>query len=82
MMVSMKRLRWKLAEYLEAHELTGYKLREETRLSSNTIYPLIRGTVERIDTKTLQRILAALKSLTGKEVSVCNLLEYEQEKGE
>jgi DNA-binding Xre family transcriptional regulator len=72
-------MRWILREYLEANNLTGYALRKATGLSSNTIYPLVNGTAKATSLATLQKVIAGLRQLTGNAVSVCDLLDYQEE---
>lgn len=70
-------MKWKLKELLERENVTAYQLAKQTGLSVNTIYPLARGEARRISLDTLQTVTEALDGLTGKRVSVCDLLERE-----
>jgi DNA-binding Xre family transcriptional regulator len=70
-------MKWKLKSYLEEHDLTPHQLALESKLSVNTIYPMARGKAARVSLQTLEKVAIALDKLTGKRVSVCDLLERE-----
>jgi DNA-binding Xre family transcriptional regulator len=75
----MASMTWKVKELLDAHELNAFALVNEThgRLSHNTVYALARGEPKRIALDTLLEVITALRKMTGKNISVCDLLEYE-----
>ncbi len=75
----MASMAWKVKEVLEAHDLNAFALVNEThgRLSHNTVYALARGEQKRIALDTLLEVISALRKMTGKSISVCDLLEYE-----
>ncbi len=81
--VDMGTIKWKLAEFLEAHKLTAYRL--ATTLDSHTrtptIYRIAKKNVElsRVDFTVLATVIEGLRELTGKDVSVSDLLEYREE---
>ena len=66
-----------MKELLERENVTAYQLVKQTGLSVNTIYPLARGEARRVSLDTLQTVTNALDGLTGKRVSICDLLERE-----
>lgn len=76
----MARVRWKLREYLEIHGITAYQLGKEmggqTRMPN--LYRVMSAAEgpSRVDLDTLGEIIEVLRRLTGKKVSVCDLLEY------
>ena len=72
-------VRWKVKEYLEAHDLTPYRLMKESGLAQGTVYRLVNGDTRNLNADTLDAAIKALRSLTGKSVSVSDLLEYEEE---
>lgn len=78
----MPHLRWKLRAFLKAHDIPTLRLAKAMgngRVS--TLYRLTSPSPDRVPTRidlpTLERIIAALRDLTGQAVSVCDLLEYE-----
>lgn len=81
--IGMGTIKWKLAEFLEANKLTAYRL--ATTLDSHTraptIYRIAKKDVElsRIDFTVLATVIDGLRELTGKDVSVSDLLEYQAE---
>lgn len=46
-------------------------------VAPNTVYALARATHERVSLEVLDKVMAALEKLTGKRISVCDLLERE-----
>ena len=68
---------WKLAEYLERHDLTPYRLMEHSGLSSNTVYPIARNDAERVSKKVLEKLVLSLRELTGEDVNVGDILTLE-----
>lgn len=81
--IGMGAIRWKLAEFLEANKLTAYRL--ATTLDSHTrtptIYRIAKKDVElsRIDFTVLATVIDGLRELTGKDVTVSDLLEYQED---
>lgn len=73
----MMPVNWKLSEYLERHELTPYRLMEHSGLSSNTVYPIARNDAERVSKKVLERLVVALRELTGENVEIGDILKLE-----
>ncbi|MDQ3397545.1 MAG: helix-turn-helix transcriptional regulator [Deinococcota bacterium] len=78
----MGKVRWKLKQYLEKHNLTAYRLAQTlgTRGRMPTIYRLAREGEEpsRVDLPTLANVIDGLRELTGEDVQVSDLLEYEE----
>ncbi len=81
--IGMGTIKWKLAEFLEANKLTAYRL--ATTLDSHTrtptIYRIAKKGVElsRVDFAVLATVIEGLRELTGKDISVSDLLEYREE---
>lgn len=75
----MIEIRWKLADYLQQHGLTAYRLAKaigsDTRAA--TIYRLARRGEEpsRVDLPTLQNVIMGLRNLTGESVTLDDLFE-------
>jgi DNA-binding Xre family transcriptional regulator len=72
-------VRWKLKEYLEAHNLTAYQLWKASGLSKTGVYNLVtpKG-LERatgVEFGTLAKLISGLEKLTGRCVSLDDLLE-------
>lgn len=70
-------LRLNLGGYLQRHRLTAYRLAKavDGRVSANTVYALARKPAQRIDLSTVGEVLEALGHLTGKPVSITDMLE-------
>ena len=81
--IGMGAIKWKLAEFLEANKLTAYRL--ATTLDSHTrtptIYRIAKKDVDlsRVDFTVLATVIDGLRELTGKDVTVSDLLEYREE---
>lgn len=76
----MSVLRWTLADFLAEHEITAYALGKAMGTSyMNTVYRLARRGHEpsRIDLPTLVTVLDGLRTLTGKDVQISDILHYE-----
>lgn len=75
--------RWKLPEYLEANEITPYRLGVE--LGGHKRIPVIYRLAKkdkpptRVDLDTLGELIKGLRALTGKDVQLSDLLEYNPE---
>ena len=81
--IGMGTVRWKLNKFLEAHDLTAYRLATtlDTHTRAPTIYRLAKKDVElsRIDFNVLATVIDGLRELTGEEVTISDLLEYQEE---
>lgn len=78
-MSGMSEVRWRLADYLAEHGLSAYALGKATGITRmNTIYRIARRGNEptRVDLPTLALVLDGLTRLTGKRVSLLDVLEY------
>jgi hypothetical protein len=81
--VDVARIKWKLPEYLEQRDITAYKLGAELGGHKRipAVYRLINKTdpPSRVDFQTLANVIQALKTLTGEDVALTDLLEYEDD---
>jgi len=76
----MPNVRWRLADYLERHGLTAYALGKEIGITRmNTVYRLARRGSEpvRVDLETLGLVISSLRKLTGEDVQLTDILEYD-----
>jgi DNA-binding Xre family transcriptional regulator len=69
---------WKLKPYLERHRISANALAKKTRLSSNTIYPIVRGEAKQVSFETLGKLTRALEELTGERVDMTDVIEVER----
>lgn len=74
----MDTVRWKLKDFLDAHNLSAYQLVDKAhgRLSRTGVYRLTDSDVSGVRFESLAAIIPALRELTGEEVEVGDLLEY------
>ena len=74
--------RIRLKELLDEQGVTVYKLAKQTegKLSIQSLYNLtsVKNPAKRIELESLDAIIEALFSITGKRFTVCDLLEYQQ----
>ena len=71
-------IQWKLKPFLEEHRISAYALAKHLggRLSSNTVYSLVRETPKRVDVDSLDAVITALREMTDQDIRVGHLLEY------
>ena len=74
-----KRLVWKLPEYLDRHDLTRYQLMQELGNAKGRVAYRWAELPQRLDTEALEGVMAALEKLTKRQVSISDLLEYQEE---
>lgn len=70
-------VKWKVRHFLERRGITAYRLMKESGLAQGTVYRLVNGDTRSLNTDTLDRVMSALRRLTGHEVEIADLLEYE-----
>jgi hypothetical protein len=72
-----KQLVWKLPSYLDTHGLTRYQLMQELGDGKGRVAYKWKELPERLDTEALERVMSALEKLTGREVAISDLLDFE-----
>jgi predicted transcriptional regulator len=71
-------IQWKLRTYLEANGITPHALAKAALIEPPNIYRMLRGDGPKMfDREVLSRIIRALRDLTGKPVTVSDVLEEE-----
>ena len=70
-------VRWKVREYLQAHNITPYRLMKTSGLSQGTAYRLAHNSFNSVNAEIIDSVIRALRELTGEDVQVSDLLEYE-----
>ena len=67
-----------LKEYLDAHDLSAYRLVQATkgRIAERTVYSLARTETKRVDLAVLGEVLNALGKLTGEDVTPNDVLRF------
>jgi hypothetical protein len=76
----MSVVRWRLADYLEEYRITAYALGKASGIQRmSTVYRFAKRGEEpvRVDLVTLAHLLDGLRALTGKEVQLTDILEYD-----
>jgi DNA-binding Xre family transcriptional regulator len=69
-------VRWRLRELLDKEKVSAYALAQQADVSANTVYAIARGTPKQVHLETLDAILEALSKLTGKSVTLLDVLEH------
>jgi DNA-binding Xre family transcriptional regulator len=72
-------MKWKMSQFLKAHNITAYRLQKESGISPPTVYGIARDKGERIDMNTFNRLIITLERLTGKTIVTDDLLEVERD---
>ena len=72
-------VKWRLKPYLEAHGLTPYELIRRSRLAPNTVYAMARGENRSVRLDTLETVIKTLREVTGKAVSLDDLIEISED---
>lgn len=72
-------LAWKVKEFLEAHNVSAYRLMKEAAIAQGTAYRLANNQAGGLSLETLDAVIGALRRLTGKRVGLADLLEYRDE---
>lgn len=69
-----------LGDFLRAEGLTAYKLAAAGRgmVSRNAVYALARGEADRVDLGTLSKLAALLEQLTGKRITLGDLMTLDR----
>lgn len=70
---------WTVRPLLERHGITPYRLMKESGLAQGTVYRLVNGDTRSLNAETLDRVMGALRRLTGEEIQINDLLHYEDE---
>lgn len=72
----MGKVRVRFKDYLERHEISAYRVSKHARgMSPKTVYAIASGR-HRPSMEALEKLLAALREITGEEVVPGDLLEY------
>jgi predicted transcriptional regulator len=72
-------IHWKVQDILAAHSITGYQFWKASGLPKRSAYRIVNGDARNVNADTLDATVRALRSLTGKPLTVCDLLEYREE---
>jgi len=70
---------WNVRPILERHNITPYRLMKESKLAQGTVYRLVNGDTRSLNADTLDKVMAALRRLTGEHIEIGDLLHYEPE---
>lgn len=76
----IKALHWKFGEYLREHAITPYRLEQalQGKTSRRLPYAWSKGAPERLHLDVLAKVLVALERLTGKPVTIEEIMEFER----
>jgi len=72
---------WKVYEILRAYDISTYRLMKESGLAQGTVYRLVKGDTSTVNAETLDRVMTTLRRLTGQQLQISDLLEYEDPGG-
>jgi hypothetical protein len=74
-------VRWKLKEILEREGITAYRLWKVAKSNPHTVYRWAYRPPKALDLEVAESVLRALRALTGKEYTLCDLIEVEIDSG-
>lgn len=76
----MDTVKWRLKDFLDRHGLSTYQLVDKThgKLSRTGVYRLTDNDLKGVRFESLAAIIPALRELTGEEVQISDLLEYDE----
>ncbi|WP_035289975.1 helix-turn-helix domain-containing protein [Brevibacillus thermoruber] len=69
-------IRFKLLGFIEEHGITRGALAREAKVRPNAVYEMCDNKTKRIDLDTFDKILETLNEMTGREVTLQDILEY------
>jgi hypothetical protein len=70
-------VRWRLKEFLKENGISTYALVHASDLAQNTVYAVVRGSTMHVRLDTLAGILGGLRKLTGRDVTLADVLVHE-----
>ncbi len=72
-------VRWRLGEVLQKEGITAYRLWKAAGSNPHTVYRWAYRPPRMLDLEVAEAILKALRALTGKQYTLCDLIEIELE---
>ena len=78
---TVKMVSWRLKHTMDIHGVTRYALQKRTGIAMNTLRALYDGETLRPDLQVLDRVVHALREMTGKAITLQDLLEYTPTQG-
>lgn len=73
---TVRMVSWRLKQTMEMHGVTRYALQKRTGVAMNTLRAMYDGETLRPDLKVLDRIVQALRDMTGTAIELKDVLEY------
>ena len=67
---------WKLKPLLDSRDVTRYALQKQSEVPMNTIRAMYDGNTARVDFSVLDRIINALRIMTGEDITLADVLEW------
>jgi hypothetical protein len=83
----MPAMKWNLGQILEREGISAYRLhktmeelddREGPAVSRTTVYRWVHELPQTLDISLLTTLVAALRKITGRDLSLCEVLEYQE----
>ena len=71
-------VRWKVHTILAEFDISPYRLMKEGGLAQGTVYRLVKGDTSTVNADTLDRVMTTLRRLTGQQLQISDLLEYDE----
>lgn len=67
---------WKLKPLLDSRNITRYALQKASEVPMNTIRAMYDGKTTRVDFSVLDRVINALRTMTGEDLTLTDVLEW------
>jgi DNA-binding Xre family transcriptional regulator len=68
-------VKWRIRAFLDANNITPYRLWKESGLARQTVYTLAHDRGDRVDLGTLGAVLSTLEKLVSRPVELADVLE-------
>ena len=68
-------MKWKVRAFLDANNITPYRLWKDSGLARQTVYTLAHDKGDRVDLGTLGAVLSTLGKLVNRPVELSDVLE-------
>ena len=69
---------WRLKSTMDSYGITRYALQQKSGVAMNTLRSMYDGSTERPDLTILHRVIKALREITGKEIVLNDVLEWQK----
>lgn len=69
-------IRIKVGEFIDDAGLSRNAVAREAKIRSNAIYEMASNETKRLDLETFNKVIETLRNMTGRDVTIADMLEY------